>query len=669
MVDKRSIRGTKVVPFLSKLEKDCSKNICALIERAKLLNLEGFDSVVWSDSSWEIASGRLLKQTSRNSNSVSLSFCFPAKLGGEPLPANWADLIKAFFLIRFHRKSQAITNQRNFITAASYVTYFAIRVNCDIVQLVPEILERACKAISEQYKNSSAYNLHKAVAEFAGFCDANKLCKVQLAYRYSKMKRPDNVSGTSYKRLDNPETLETKSDKLVDPEVFRIIGQLYQNVPKEHKYRFYVLLLTLLCCLGRRLSEIVLLPYQSVSRDNDGNAYLEYFPRKSSCGDTFTPKRRLYLPTSVVEIVEPVISELDDLCHAARVTAAKMQEVKGPDLSFIEHVSEDKKLYKEDLEELGVPKSVISTTGWIRKQGFAFPDSCKLTVHGVKSRFPAYYTSKAAVSGFCHRDYSDKYIQPIHIDQQNKKYYLKNLLIVRYLGLSSGFYTKWVATQCTHSMVATFLRYLPDLVRQYVNCEINLDFTSHHFRHTMNTLLDEGGLSDLLQTEWFGRSNPKDTKAYQHTSREKRALLLREDIKLGKIGGQIAEQVMTLPVQVKDAYLKARVNAVHDVGTGICVHNFSQTPCERHLQCSADCKDYVWAKDDKGRVEDLKRQYALTKVARDTAETRLQSSKPKKSVDWLNHSDKKLNTLTKQLHDNGVGLFNPHEYLEGHTDV
>tara|TARA_Y100001934_G_C12387011_1_gene796954 strand:+ start:9325 stop:9981 length:657 start_codon:yes stop_codon:yes gene_type:complete len=212
-------------------------------------------------------------------------------------------------------------------------------------------------------------------------------------------------------------------------------------------------------------------------------------------------------------------------------------------------------------------------------------------------------------------------------------------------------------------MFTTFMRYFPALAQEYASASINVDFTSHHFRHTLNTLLDEGGLSDLLQTEWFGRTSPQDTKAYQHTSREKRALMLREDIKKGLLGGQLAEQIKFVPIEIQDAILKARVQAVHDVGTGICVHNFSQTPCERHLQCSADCKDYVWAKDDKGRLDEQKRQLALTALARETAEAQNKTQKPKKSADWLAHNDKKLTTLSKQLQDNGVQHFNPKEYL------
>lgn len=169
---------------------------------------------------------------------------------------------------------------------------------------------------------------------------------------------------------------------------------------------------------------------------------------------------------------------------------------------------------------------------------------------------------------------------------------LKELLFIRPLGLSSGSYGRWFATSCTQSMFTTFLRYFPAFTSEYGSSSIEVDFTSHHFRHTLNTLLDEGGLSELLKTEWFGRTNPKETKTYQHASREKRALMLREDIKKDLVGGQLAEQIKIVPVRLQDTILKARIQAVHDVDTGICIHNFSQTPCERHLQCSADCKDY-----------------------------------------------------------------------------
>lgn len=663
MSDGRSNRKAKVVPFLDRLERDRNENLKSLIDKAKLMKLEGFESVVWDAPEWQVNVGRLVKLTGKNMKSVSVGFSLSPRLGSEPIVGCWELVAKALFVLRFHRKHQSAPNQRSFITAIGYVSYAAKQLGQELVGLTPEALNNACGLISKHYSDTTAYNLHKHVAEFAAHCDSNGLCRVLLQYKYARMRRPAITGGINHKRLDDPQVLETKSDKLVAPAVFRVIGELYLKVPKAHKYRFYILMLTLLACTGRRFSEISLLPNQQLPLDEEGNAYIEYFPRKASRGDVFTPKRRLYLPSEVSSIVGDVLIEIAEITAKERATAEEMQKTGGPDLRFLDSISEDKKLYAAELTELGISHTVLATTGWLRKQNLAWPDHSALTKQGIKPANPILYTYKSGLVEYCFRDFSEAYLSALHTDQFGKEYYLKDLLLIRQLGLSSGSYAHWMVTSCSQSMFTTFLRYFPALAAEYAFSNIEVDFTSHHFRHTLNTLLDEGGLSDLLQTEWFGRTNPRDTKAYQHTSREKRALMLREDINKGLIGGQLADQIKVAPVEVQDAILKARIQAVHDVGTGICIHNFSQTPCERHLQCSADCKDYVWAKDDKGRLDDQKRQYALTALARKNAEKQLDSGKPKKSADWLAHNDKKLKTLAAQLADNGVEHFNSEEYL------
>lgn len=663
MSDGRSNRKAKVIPFIDRLERDRNENFKALVSKAKLMKLEGFESVVWDDPVWQVNAGRLVKLTGKNSKTASFAFSLSPKLGSDTLGDSWETISKTLLVLRFHRKHQSTPNQRNFITAIGYVSFAAEQLGQDLATLTPESLDNACGLISKHYSDTTAYNLHKHVAEFAVHCDANGLCRVLLQYKYAKMKRPASTGGINHKRLDDPEVLETKSDKLVDPAVFRVIGKLYLKVPKEHKYRIFVLMLILLACTGRRFSEVSLLPNQQLYFDDDGNAYIEYFPRKAGRGDVFTPKRKLYLPSEAHPIVSDVFVELAEITAQARSTAEEMHKVRGPDLRFLASVPEDKKLYAADLTEMGISNTVLVTTGWLRKKALAWPDHSALTKQGIKSAKTTFYTDKNGLIKYCFRNFSEAYLSAIHTDQFGKDYYLKDLLFIRPLGLSSGSYAHWLATSCSLSMFTTFLRYFPALAAEYASNSIEVDFTSHHFRHTFNTLLDEGGLSDLLQTEWFGRTNPRDTKAYQHTSREKRALMLREDIKKGLVGGQLADQIKVVSIDVQDAILKARIQAVHDVGTGICIHNFSQTPCERHLQCSADCKDYVWAKDDKGRLDEQKRQYAFTALARKNAEKQLSSNKPKKSADWLAHNDKKLKTLAAQLAANGVEHFDPEQYL------
>lgn len=647
---------------MGRLEQDSTLNLHSLCERAKLLRLEGFEDVVWEAPSWVISGGRLVKITGKNCKSTTLNFILAPKLGGAQLSGSWAEVAKSLFVLRFHRKNQSVTSHRFFITAIGYVAFASDQQFCSLFQMTPEILDQACRQIGSHYGESVTYNLHKCIHEFAAYCDANRLCRARLDYKYSNMKRPQNVGGLAYKRLDDPLALETKASKVIDPKVFQILGELYQRVPANHKYRFYILVLVLLACTGRRFSEIALLPFQKLKDDEDGRFCIEYFPRKQSLGDSFSPLRRLFLPTQVVDIVDDVIKELDLLCAPARETASIMQTVKGPNLSFLENISPDQKIYTSHLEDLGLPENALYSGKWLSQNGFVLKSDSD--GNSLLNRLRC-FTTLEGIKVYCEKDFSLQLIEPIHIDQFGQRYFLKDLLLVKFQSFqTSGEDKHWVSSQCTHSMMTNFLCFFEDLAKQFSETSIVTNFTTHHFRHTLNTLLDEGGLTDLLQAEWFGRKNPRDTKAYQHTSREKRALMLREDIKNGQVGGQIAEQIKFMPVQVQEAFLKARVNAVHDVGTGICVHNFAQTPCERHLQCSAECKDYVWVKDDPGRQNELKRQYAMTLIAREAAERQANSNKPKKSADWLAHNDKKLKVLSQQLLDNGVGKFDPYIFLK-----
>lgn len=667
MSTEKILRKSKVLPFLTSLQIDRKANFNNLVSKAKLLKLEGFDLIEWDEEVWEIKGGRLLQQSGRNSLSITMNFSYPPKLNGERIGGDWEQLAKALFLLRLHSKQQNLSNQRGFIAVVGYIAYFTNQRKASIYDITREDLDRACDEISKDYSESSAYNFHKLAAEFSGHLDANGLCKNFLNYKYSKQKRPDSSNAVGTKRLDDPNTSVT-NEKVLTPVVFKVLGQLYQNVPRDHKYRFYILLLTFFACTGRRFSELALLPIQEIQINKDRIAYLEYFPRKVSKGNTFTPKRKLYLPSQTLVILQDVISEIQTLTEKCRESALEMYKSQTVDLRFLKNCPD--KLYKTDLIELSISPSILDSISRLSKDGLVFPDHEKLTAAGKKPPHPICYTTREGLKKYCEYNFNPRSLSAFHIDQFGKEYFLHDLMFLRYYTMSSGkSEAYWLPVECSHSMLTTFLRYIDDLVVQYVGLENIPEFTTHDFRHTLNTMLDEGGLSDLLQTEWFGRSDPKDTKAYQHTSPEKKALMIREQLKNGEAKGILAEQIFNLPINIQDAVLAARVQAVHDVGTGLCIHNFSQLPCERHLQCSAECKDYVWIKDDKQRLDEQKRILAITVQAQEAVEQQMQSNRVKKSLDWKLHNKKKINILSRQLKDNGVVEFDPKVYLEVISNV
>jgi len=650
----------KKVPTFSSGERDLDLRAWKLYSHAWQKKIPGLENVGKCDHVWKITSGPLLKDSGRNAESATLNFSLPSKLGGGRLWAwqapQWEYVAKGIVRMRIIRSNQSLSNQRNFISAVGYVKHAADSLGLvKVSSLTPEALELACRNISHDYAETTAYNLHKAVQEFAAWCDADQLCHCRFEFKYSGLKRPELTNSIGHVRLDDAKATEVTRGNALEVEVYKLIGELYRRVPREHKYRTYILILTLLCCLGRRYSEIATLPNIPIRTDDNGNAYLIYFPRKQSAGDSEGAYRRLYLPTAVVDIVCAVYLELADSCAAARSTAEESFKTHDVDIRFLADVGDDQPLFAADLVRYGITPTLLAATSEFARDG---------RVHGGPSRRTAWTTKTELLPYFRKSFFLAGNIESIHIDQFLHDYYLKDLLIVRYRGLSTGAYSRWSATLCTHSMMTTFMRKFPELAAEFSSISANFDFSSHQFRHTLNTLLDEGGLSDLMQTEWFGRSNPRDTKAYQNTTREKRALMLRQEISENKVGGKIVDVLKYVPVSVRDAFLAARVSAVHDVGPGMCIHNFAQIPCERHLQCTADCDDYVWKKSDEGRIEEVKRQYALAYATRKKAEELSQGERPRRSADWVAHNDKKLKTLAQQLLDCGIVDFNPEDYLK-----
>lgn len=181
-----------------------------------------------------------------------------------------------------------------------------------------------------------------------------------------------------------------------------------------------------------------------------------------------------------------------------------------------------------------------------------------------------------------------------------------------------------------------------------------IDISSKGFRHFLNNLLDEGGAPDLVQTKWFGRKNPADTRAYQHLTPAQRAKKVADEIFAGKLVGEIADIVKVLPTDVGRAFLTARIQAVHDVGPGMCVHDFQMMPCPRHLQCDADCGEYLWEKADKERKDALVRQVAMVQLSIRAARSRKATGGIVKS-DWWRHLKARYRQLLMQMKSSGLG--------------
>lgn len=133
--------------------------------------------------------------------------------------------------------------------------------------------------------------------------------------------------------------------------------------------------------------------------------------------------------------------------------------------------------------------------------------------------------------------------------------------------------------------------------------------TSHQPRHWRNTIYHLTGMSDVQQALALGRKRLDQNKFYQHTSIEEataahqeflafnsyqeRIDFLHAGIRKGQIQGSLTDSYHALlqdkGTTTAEAFLTVHATALHVTPFGGCVHDFSQAPCPKHLQCWNDC--------------------------------------------------------------------------------
>lgn len=133
--------------------------------------------------------------------------------------------------------------------------------------------------------------------------------------------------------------------------------------------------------------------------------------------------------------------------------------------------------------------------------------------------------------------------------------------------------------------------------------------TSHQPRHWRNTIYHLTGMSDVQQALALGRKRLDQNKFYQHTSIEEataahqeflafnsyqeRIDFLHAGIRNCQIQGSLTDSYHALlqdkGTTTAETFLTVHATALHVTPFGGCVHDFSQAPCPKHLQCWNDC--------------------------------------------------------------------------------
>ncbi len=120
-----------------------------------------------------------------------------------------------------------------------------------------------------------------------------------------------------------------------------------------------------------------------------------------------------------------------------------------------------------------------------------------------------------------------------------------------------------------------------------------LRVATHQFRHWLNTLAQEGGLSQIEISRWMGRRRVSDNAAYDHQTGFELADRIRGRLERGEVQGPIGTTVHRIREPVRrEEFVRSMIASAHVTDIGMCIRDLSALPCDHHRSCMT-CADHL----------------------------------------------------------------------------
>lgn len=632
--------GRKVTILISRIELDCHANIERLIEDGR--SAAETWGVSWDAPCWDTRQVFAHTKRSHRSERKAMNMWFTErsttpKTHGVPFQNPFGDIIRSLVVLRHQAGNQCFTDQQQVIIASQFIYEQLRGRKFDLARLTIGDLDAACISISATQAASTAYKLHRFIEEIAATIDHNRLCVTRLNFRYAKKQRPVEVSGIDFARLDDPDLVKGESTKLIPESVLSALGQLYQTIPAENlPDRLRINECVIAVCTGRRIGEILTLPKQRVQRDRDGNSYLLYYVEKRSQGSQVIGLEKLFLIPQTVPLVSAAIEETIKITAEAR-SIAKHYRLSGQlDTSMLPGT--DYLCHREIDEALGLTTG--SAKQWCQTR------EIKVARKIGKRLFYAHAEIVDAMKRECWQG------PAVHVTPPGKDLELDELLFIAF---KYSFHS--LKAMLKYAVMPVNVRDIGDFLgargtgafQRYFKGQKQAAYriNSHQFRHTLNTLLQRGGMTDALQTEWFQRKNPDDTRAYQHMTPPEMAFEAHQ----ATVGRFIAAPVPLRPSDRCEEIKTTMVAPVLDVGPGWCQHDWRSRPCPRHLEGALDAASLFWVgtAPDARRAE-LGRLHEISEIVLAKAR-QASASGVAEAEHWVKHLLARLDDIRFAIND------------------
>ncbi|MCM8921459.1 MAG: hypothetical protein LC540_15575 [Candidatus Thiodiazotropha sp.] len=617
---------SNIIPFKPRHERDCERNLQDFVARARdeLTLFEeqgGFDTKSW-------------KMIYANGKPVSMSFTelgAEARHEGAPMREPFASFAKAY--VR-ERQSLKAVNPANMMAVLKhvYVGLLAIHETPDILKFDGPALRVAVESIQGRIGSSLRYRVGNELVTFLKWLKDSKICLTTPSWA-NPCKRPGSrAQGTSR------EDREWQKERLLTQDEILVIGEAFRLAEtKEHIY--YTAVSALLLNAPSRASEVSSLTVECIDEEsglkeikNEETGKVEikevdlpFLNWDAAKGGGFMPKT---IHPDMEGTIREAVRRITELSQPARDAAA--WAIEHPD-RFYRHAGcitapghgEDQALnYAEFCAAMGVKVAGVwksnlfdpadwsaqLDTKWFRvlRQGktqITYRDLARFTVEKYKKAFPKWPYMGKRKDRLVSEQLCLLRENEFHVDFQPKAYSWVspsvNDLNHRLAGRPKMKVPK-------PSMFTELGLHLPD--------SSPLEITSHQLRVWGSTQAERGDMDAITLALFAGRVRIDDNEAYDlrtpdEMEAQSRALM---GIQRAQTGGELAIAAIQINKPVTFAMLgdPDRHGTAQLTGYGICEHDYSMTPCEKHGDCMA-CTEHACIK---GLPKQLERLRALDKT-------------------------------------------------------
>lgn len=523
------------------------------------------------------------------------------------------------------------------INSMRYLHAELTQQNYNPILLNTDHFTRAEKTAQKELSIRSARQISVYLADIARTLNDNQLTKTKIYFQASlpTSEANDRLSDTA--KLRRTKLLPRK-------EVLHALAEISKKL-KNNADRIRMNIIKILLFTGFRIGEALTLPVDTLVIE----------PQTSSAGELVTERiglrywpekgaepRIKWLPTEASKLVKDTINELIELTKGAREAAQWLE--KNP-TKLNTTISPDTMLDMSQVAEfVGVKNGVF----YCKARKIPIVEASK-SCGGYKKWYILFKDLERSIL-------TQRWDKPMLRLSNGKSQKLSESLCTVFFEQLREYHPaiKWLVRPVSETNISNFIcgaTQVKNVFERYGYLDEqgnSLKIRSHSFRHLLNTLANEGGLTDVELAWWFGRKSIRDNASYDHRTAEQLTEKSRRMMLSGEIVGSIANAACQLKPLEASEFLKTHVNAVHHTPYGLCTHDFAQNPCEKHLNCLSNCKEYHRTIGNQEERRNLKLLQEQTSTALDHAKNETKEGTWGANA-WINHHQNILDNIQKAL--------------------